>query len=246
MARQRYPWPRRPSASAGSDASGDWAGALFSSVSPLARRPLEDLAVPLGDADELGAAVGSSSSSGGDLGCGPGTMAACLPGRRWRRGVAPGGGVGVGQPSVEAWASESDAGVGAGVRVGGGNVTVTIGPSIGGLRVTEVAAWNVTCQLPTGSDELPCHVPACVFPPATRASGSWRSPPRPTPTGHSYRIGRVVVDAEAERRRRRPAARTDAAIGQHRCGAGRHRRTRQQESEQHDADDQKRRVTRGL
>jgi len=79
--------------------------------------------------------------------------------------------------------------VGAGVGVGGGNVTVTIGPSIGtGCGSAEIVAWNVTCQLPTGSDELPRHVPACVFPPATRASGIV-APPASAQTDRAFRTG---------------------------------------------------------
>ena len=50
-------------------------------------------------------------------------------------------------------------------------MTVTTGPSSGtGCGSAEIVAWNVTCQLPTGSDALPCQVPACVLPLA-RASG---------------------------------------------------------------------------
>ena len=63
-------------------------------------------------------------------------------------------------------------GVGAGVGVGGGNVTVMVGPSIGsGCGLAEIDAWKVTVKLPTGSVEVPVHVPACVLPLA-RASGT--------------------------------------------------------------------------
>src|SRR6187551_2364111 len=98
---------------AGSDASGDWAGALFSSgVAFGPGVPERTSPVPLGDAEELGAAVGSSSSPGGDVGCEPGTDGrGVLPGGGdGGRGVAPGGGVGVG----------AAVGRGVGLGVGGG------------------------------------------------------------------------------------------------------------------------------
>ena len=81
--------------------------------------------MPLGDVEELGALVGSSLLSGGDVGCGPGAdgrgvlagggVAPCVgvgPGVSRGVGAAVGRGVGVGVGG----------GVGAGVGVGGGNV----------------------------------------------------------------------------------------------------------------------------
>ena len=107
--------------------------------------------------------------------CGVGT------GRRVGVGAAVGRGVGVGVGG--------GVGVGDGVGVGGGIVTVTVGPSSGaGCGLAEVVAWNVTCQVPTGSFDVPCQVPACVLPLATRSSGIV-TPPTSAQTAWAFRTG---------------------------------------------------------
>ena len=69
-------------------------------------------------------------------------------------------------------------GVGDGVGVGVGAVTVTVDgfPGIGaGCSVPETVAANVTCHVPTGRVEVPCHVPACALP-LTLTSGTLTLP----------------------------------------------------------------------
>ena len=70
-------------------------------------------------------------------------------------GAAVGGGGGAGA---------AVGGGGGGVGVGGGAVTVTIGPSSGSGGSLEVVAWNVTCQVPAGSVDVPCQVPSWAVP----------------------------------------------------------------------------------
>ena len=89
-------------------------------------------------------------------------VAGCFRAAAWRRA---GGGVGVGAAVGRGVGVGVGGGVGAGVGVGGGNVTVTVGPTSGsGWGLAEVDAWKVTGKMPTGSVEVPTHVPACVLP----------------------------------------------------------------------------------
>ena len=103
-------------------------------------------------------------------------------------GVAPSGGVGVGAAVGRGVGVGVGGGVGAGVGVGGGKVTVMVGPSSGsGCGLAEIEAWKVTVKLPTGSVEVPVHVPACVLPLA-RASGTV-VPPNSAQTAWAFRTG---------------------------------------------------------
>ena len=76
--------------------------------------------MPLGDVDELGAVVGSSSLPGGDVGCGPGAegRGVLSGGGAPGVGVAAGAGVGVGAAVGRGVGLGVGGGVGAGVGVG--------------------------------------------------------------------------------------------------------------------------------
>jgi len=123
--------------------------------------------VPLGDVEELGAVVGSSSLPGGDVGCGPEAEGrGVLPGGGAPGvGVAPGGGVGVGATVGRGVGLGVGGGVGAGVGVGA-SVTVTLSGTVngGGCEPSWPVAWNDTCQIPTGRRDDPAHVPLFAEP----------------------------------------------------------------------------------
>jgi hypothetical protein len=105
--------------------------------------------------DRLGAAVESSASVGGGVGCGSGRGGAGDP-------VGAGSCVGTGVGAAVGGGGGGGGGVGCGV--GGGAVTVTVGPSSGCGGSPALSAWNVTCQVPAGSVDVPCHVPSRAVP----------------------------------------------------------------------------------
>jgi hypothetical protein len=79
-------------------------------------------------------------------------------------------------------------GVGVGVGVGWGFVTVVVGPSRGaGCGFAEIEAWNVTCQVPTGSFEVPSQVPSCALP--LTLSSVIVTLPASAQTSSAFRVG---------------------------------------------------------